>query len=113
MIESTRKQFVIETIMKSRTNDSHQCFFVILTVVEHLKLERARASQLAVVDGQEVKVYEVPTVPMCFVGVMCPFGHRKCPCFGSLESMVEGNERKLHCHRSRDFVASKNRSFLS
>jgi hypothetical protein len=74
--------------------------------VEHLKLERVRAAQLAVVDGQEVKVYVVPMVPMCFAGGMCPFGHRNCPYSGSWESMVE-SEQKLHCHRSRGFDASK------
>lgn len=75
--------------------------------MENLKIERVRAAHLAVVDEQEVKVCVQPMVPMYFVEVMCPFGHRKCPYSGSLESMVGVSERKLHCHQSRDFVASK------
>lgn len=102
-------------ILVSVTIDNHQwkLFSIKILTLEHLKLELARASQLAVVDGQEVKVYEMPTVPMCFVGAMCQFCHRKCPCFGSLESMVVESGRKLHCHRSHGFVASKISSQLN
>lgn len=85
---------------------------IILTVVEHLKLVRARASPLAVVDAQEVKADEAPLEPMYFVEVMCPFCHHNCPYFDSLESMVEVSARKSHCHRWRDFVASKRLSQL-
>jgi hypothetical protein len=67
---------------------------------------------VAVVDEQEEKVYEMPAAPMCFVEAMCQCDHRKCPYFGSLESMALVSVRKLHCHRSRDFVASKTSSQL-
>jgi hypothetical protein len=105
-IKGTRKHFRNNFSMSHATIDIH-------LTVEYLKLELAQASQLAAVDGQEVKVYETPEVPMCFDGAMCQFYHRMYPCFGSLESMVEVSARKLHCHQLRDFVASKISSQLN
>lgn len=55
----------------------------------------------------------MPMERVNFAGVMCQFDHRKYPYFGSLESMAGESGRKLHCHRSHDFVASKISSQLN